>query len=69
MKVAIAVYGIPRGASIAAPSLTEKIILPVCGLDSVEVGLFGHFFLQDRVVNPRSNENGPLGYDSYSFFQ
>lgn len=69
MKIAVAVYGIPRGAAIAVPSLIEKIISPARELDKVEVGLFGHFFLQDRVVNLRSNENGPLDYNNYTFFQ
>jgi hypothetical protein len=66
MRIAIAIYGIPRGAQRAQPSLVERILRPAqaCG----EVALFGHLFQQDRVQNERSGESGELTAADYGLY-
>lgn len=68
MKVAVAVYGIPRGGAIAFSSLVEKVISPLSERIDVKLKMFAHFFLQARVVNVRSGENGPLDFSDYGRF-
>jgi len=67
MRIAVAVYGIPRGAEVTYSSLYECIIRPAMKVG--EVKLFGHFYRLDKVVNPRSHENHPLPAVNYEIFK
>ncbi len=66
MRIAIAIFGIPRGAQRAHPSLVEHILCPAeeCG----EVDLFGHLFQQATVQNSRSGESGELTAADYGLY-
>lgn len=66
MKIAILVFGLPRASAVTHGPLLERIVAPARALG--EVGLFGHFFEQTHVHNPRSGENASLGADNYAAF-
>lgn len=66
MKIAIAIFGIPRGSGIAGPSIDAHIVRPCRAVGQVK--LFGHLFRQESVVNPRSGENGSLSEVDYERF-
>lgn len=57
-KIAICFFGITRSLKRTHASIQEHVIGPLRALGDVMV--LGHFFDQDRVVNPRSGEDDPL---------
>jgi hypothetical protein len=65
-KIAVAMYGIPRGSEITMPSLMKHFIEPARRIGECRV--FYHLFQQDRVINVRSGEDAPLPHDAYAPF-
>ena len=65
-KIAIAMYGIPRGSGITMPSLARHFIEPARRIGECRV--FYHLFQQDRVFNTRSREDAPLPSQAYAPF-
>lgn len=66
MKIAILVFGIPRASAVTHAPLLLQVVAPARALG--QVGLFGHFFQQTHVLNPRSGEDASLGADNYTAF-
>ncbi|MBN8657996.1 MAG: hypothetical protein J0M11_19850 [Anaerolineae bacterium] len=66
MKIAIAIFGIPRGSIITSGSLFDNIIRP--SQEVGEVVLFGHLFDKKHITNIRSGESGQLSSDDYIRF-
>ena len=66
MRIAIVIFGIPRGSEITQPSIIKNIVKPAETVG--DVALFGHLFLQDTIVNPRSGESGQLAESDYKRF-
>jgi hypothetical protein len=69
LKVAVAIYGIPRGAELTYPSIMECIVNEAKLLG--DVSLYGHLFSIKNVINSRSNERGTLqqsDFDKFSEF-
>lgn len=67
MKIAIAMFGIPREATRTMPTLREQLIRPACEVG--ETRIFCHLFEQERVDNPRQNEFGVLAAADYDQFK
>ncbi|WP_077036411.1 hypothetical protein [Pelomonas sp. KK5] len=67
MKVAIALFGIPRASALTMPSIERHFIGPVRQMGECRV--FHHLFLMDRVVDPRSGENAPMPPAAYAPFE
>lgn len=61
--VAICFFGITRSLSHTFPSIQDKILDPVRATQPIRV--YGHFFRQARIDNPRSGESGPLDEEEY----
>ncbi len=57
-KIAICFFGITRSLTRTHVSIKDRVIEPLRALGDIKV--LGHFFDQDRVVNPRSGEDDPL---------
>jgi hypothetical protein len=66
LKIAIALFGIPRGAQTTMPRLKEMIHAPE--LAFCEVKVFFHLFQQEKVVNSLSREDGFLYPADYAMF-
>jgi hypothetical protein len=66
VKIAIAMFGIPRCSSVTMPSLEENIFAPAREMG--DVGIFYHLYRQDTVRNPRSNEDAALDASNYEPF-
>jgi hypothetical protein len=54
IRIAICFFGITRALSLTCPSIEKKVISPA--RDIGEVRIFGHFFRQKLIFNPRSGE-------------
>lgn len=67
MKIAIAMFGIPREATRTMPTVREQLIRPASELGETRV--FCHLFEQERVDNPRQNEFGILERSDYDQFK
>ncbi len=67
MKIAIAMFGIPRGSSVTMPTIEEHFIRPAQAAGECRV--FHHLYLQDRVINPRSGEEAAMPGDAYEPFE
>jgi len=66
MRIAVGIFGIPRGAAIAHPAIERCLLAPLRGLG--ELSLLGHLFHQGRVDNLRSGESGALSPSDYALF-
>jgi hypothetical protein len=64
LRIAIVFYGITRSLRFTLPSIEERVIAPVRAVAG-EVALFGHFYDQSRIDNPRTGETGALDPDEY----
>lgn len=64
LRIAIVFFGITRSLRLTLDSITRNVISPARAL-SREVGLFGHFYDQDRIDSPRSGEQGVLDPEEY----
>jgi len=67
VKIAVALFGIPRGADVTMPVIAENIIGPC--QDSGETRVFFHLFKQSHVTNARSGDNAVISADAYAPFQ
>lgn len=67
MKIAIGVFGIPRGAKLTFTPFMENIVAQARSVG--EVSLFGHFYDVGTVVNVRSGESGSLAKENFALFQ
>ena len=63
--IAVALYGLPRCSAVTFPSIEQQILAPLrrCG----DVKVYYHLFLQDRINNRRSGEDGLLDRSNYDF--
>jgi hypothetical protein len=66
MRIAVALFGIPRASDQALPTLLNTALAEAGALG--ELRLFHHLFMQDRVRNPRSNEDTALDVSAYAPF-
>lgn len=57
-RIAIAFFGITRSLALTLPSIEANVLAPARAAGDVKV--FAHFFRQDRIVNPRSLEDGEV---------
>lgn len=64
LRVAIVFFGITRSLRFTLDSITQNVIAPARALTS-NIGLFGHFYNQNRIYNPRSGESGRLDREEY----
>jgi len=64
LRIAIVFFGITRSLRFTLDSITRNVIAPARAL-TANVGLFGHFYHQDKIHNPRSGESGPLDPEEY----
>jgi hypothetical protein len=67
MKIAVALFGIPRASDQALPTLLHTALRSVRELGHVKV--FYHLFHQTHIRNPRSGEDAPLPPDNYKPFE
>lgn len=67
VKIAIALFGIPRGAEVTMPVIAENIIGPC--RDSGQTRIFFHLYKQDRVTNARSGDNAVIPPAAYAPFE
>ncbi len=67
MKIAIALFGIPRGSAVTMPTIEEHFIRPARAAGECRV--FYHLYLQDRITNARSGEDAAMPADAYAPFQ
>lgn len=63
MKIAICFFGITRSLKFNIKSINKNVIDPCKNYGNVK--LFGHFYEQESIHNPRSNENEALDLDEY----
>ncbi len=66
MKIAIALFGIPRASDQALPTLFGTALGELGQLGETRV--FHHLFVQARVSNPRSREDDALSASAYAPF-
>ena len=66
MKLAIALFGIPRASMQALPTLFGTALSGLAHLGEMRV--FHHLFVQPRVRNPRSSEDDELRSSAYAPF-
>ncbi len=64
LRIAIVFFGITRSLRFTLDSITQNLIAPARAM-TADVRLFGHFFDQNRIYNPRSGENGRLDREEY----
>lgn len=64
LKIAVVFFGITRALRLTLPSITGQLIDPARAI-AREVRLFGHFFRQTGISNPRSGEMGELDPEEY----
>jgi hypothetical protein len=65
-RIAIALFGIPRGSATTMPTLVQHFIGPARQIGDCRV--FYHLYRQDRVVNARSGEDAAMPDDAYAPF-
>jgi hypothetical protein len=66
VKVAVAMFGLPRAASICLPSIEKNILSVISRYADVKV--FFHLYRQERVDNIRSAESGSIDPAVYELF-
>ncbi len=64
LRVAVVFFGITRALRLTLPAIEANIIAPARAI-AQEVRLFGHFFRQTEISNPRSGESGALDPEEY----
>lgn len=64
LKIAVVFFGITRALRLTLPSITANLVDPARAI-AREVRLFGHFFRQTGISNPRSGEVGALDPEEY----
>ena len=64
LKIAVVFFGITRALRLTLPSITENLLGPARAI-AREVRLYGHFFTQTAIQNPRSGEEGHLDPEEY----
>lgn len=64
LKIALVFFGITRALRLTLPSITAQLVDPARAI-AREVRLFGHFFRQAGIRNPRSGEDGVLDPEEY----
>ncbi len=64
LKVAVVFFGITRALRLTLPSITQNLVDPARAI-AREVRLYGHFFRQTAISNPRSGESGALDPEEY----
>lgn len=68
LRIALVFFGITRALRLTLPSITENLIAPARAI-AKEVRLYGHFFAQTAISNPRSGEEGTLDPEEYRLLQ
>ncbi len=63
-RIAVVFFGITRSLRLTVGSIRQNLIAPARAMAS-ELRTFGHFYDQDRIDNPRSNESGTLDPDEF----
>ena len=66
MRIALAVFGIPRGASLTFAPLMKNVVAQAG--KAGDVALFGHFYDVREIDNSRSGEHGTLGAENFLAF-
>lgn len=66
-RIALCFFGITRALALTHRSIEENLIHPARTGD--EVRLFGHFFRQSAIMNPRSGENSIHDPDNYKLLE
>lgn len=64
LRIAVVFFGITRSLRFTLESITRNLIAPAQAIGA-EVALFGHFYDQARINNPRSGEVGQLDREEY----
>lgn len=65
-KIGIGFFGIPRSSKTTLPSIIENVVRPAQRLGDTTVRY--HFYDQNWVYNPSTNENNELSSENYSLF-
>lgn len=63
MNIAVLFFGITRALSVTVSSIERNVLLPARSHGNVSV--YAHFFRQDLIANPRSQEYGRMNIDDY----
>lgn len=66
MKIAVALFGIPRASTVALPTLLGTALAEAHS--SGDLRIFHHLFLQNHIRNPRSQEDVALAPSAYAPF-
>lgn len=64
LRIAVVFFGITRALRLTLPSITANLVDPARAI-AREVRLYGHFFRQTAISNPRSGEEGMLDPEEY----
>lgn len=64
LRIALVFFGITRALRLTLPSITANLVAPARAI-AREVRLYGHFFRQTGISNPRSGEEGALDPEEY----
>ncbi|MDR7305633.1 hypothetical protein J2X15_000911 [Rhodoferax saidenbachensis] len=67
LRIAVAIFGIPRGAKLTFAPFIENIVKQAKAVG--EVRLFGHFFTVKQVTNARSGEGGALDQENFNIYR
>jgi hypothetical protein len=67
VRIAIALFGIPRGSDVTMPVIAENII-GACRA-SGETRIFYHLYKQSRVTNARSGDDASISAAAYAPFE
>jgi hypothetical protein len=67
MKIAVGFFGIPRCSAITLPSIQRQVLDAMKSQGEVDV--YYHFFMQNRITNPRSGEDSELASENYAAFK
>lgn len=66
-RIAVCFFGITRSLRYTVASIEQNVLEPT--RKTGEVRVFGHFFLQSVISNPRSAEHGKLQVDEYKLLE
>ena len=66
MRVALAFFGLPRRSDLSFPSIERRLIEPIAACAELHVRY--HLYRQDRVVNPRNEEDHAMREADYAPF-
>jgi hypothetical protein len=68
LRIAIVFFGITRALKLTLPSIEANVIEPARVI-ARDVKLFGHFYNQTTIANPRSGETGVLDPEEYKLLK